>query len=141
MLGYSDVRDFVSAALTAKGYGSAGHPALPTFHPGPPTIQALYKQSPNALVFLTVGNGIGTLKEGLFDQPFIVVRVLGLQRNYDHAETLAHDLDEILMAVETQMVGNTRTLYITRNAPPQLVDFDSADRYHFQATYIAEAKR
>lgn len=139
MLTFSDVQTFLSAALTAKGYGTAGHPAMPTFNPGPPTIKVLQNISPNSIVFLTVGNGIGLAKEGLYDRPFIVARVLGTQRDYGMAETLAHDIDAIFNAVETKMVGNTRTLYITRNAPPQLVDYDAADRYHFQTSYIAES--
>ena len=141
MLGFSDVRTFVSEGLTAKGYGTGTGPAMPFFHPGPPTIQALYKKSPNAIVFLTVGNGTGLTVEDVYDRPFIVVRVLGVQNNYDYAETLTHDLDALFLSVQNAMLGGTRTLYVTRNAPPQLVDYDSADRYHFQATYIAEAQR
>jgi hypothetical protein len=141
MLGYSDVRDFVSAGLTAKDYGVNGGPAMPTFHPGPPTVQSLYKKSPNGIVFLTVGNGIGLTTEDTYDRPFIVVRILGRQSDYDYAETLAHDLDALFLAVQNQDLGSTRTLYVTRNAPPQLVDFDASDRYHFQTTYIAEAQR
>lgn len=141
MLSFSDVESFVSAGLTGLGYGTAGHPALPVFHPGPPAIAKLHVRTPNSLVFLTVGNGIGLAHEGLYDQPFVVVRVIGLQNNYDHAETLAHDIDRLLLAVETQTVGATRTLFITRNSPPQLVDFDASDRYHFQTTYITEVQR
>lgn len=141
MLTYSDVESFVSAGLTAKGYGTTGKPEMPMFNPGPPTIAKLQTKTPRALVFLTVGNGIGLAHEGTYDQPFIVVRAIGLQSNYPYAETLAHDIDALLLAVETQMVGNTRTLFITRNAPPQLVDFDASDRYHFQTTYITEVKR
>src|SRR5690242_13882442 len=141
MLKYADVLAFVTAGLEAKEYGVNGHPALPTFHPGPPTVQALYKKSPNGIVFLTVGNGIGLTTEDTYDRPFIVVRVLGRQNDYDYAETLSQDLDALFLAVQNQDLGSTRTLYVTRNAPPQLVDFDSADRYHFQTTYIAEAQR
>lgn len=141
MLTYSDVETFVKAGLTSKGYGTAGHPAMPYFDPGPVTIQALYKKSPNAMVFLTVGNGIGLAHEGLYDRPFITTRVIGPQSDYAAAEALAQDLDALLLAVETEAVGSSRTLYVTRNAPPQLVDFDNANRYHFQTTYIAEAMR
>ena len=140
MLRYSDVKTYLTDGLTAKGYGAADKP-MPTFDPGPPTIEGLWTKSPNALVFLTVGNGMGLVHEGLYDQPFVVVRTIGLQQNYDYAETLAYDIDAVFNAVETVNVGTTRTLYMTRNAPPQLVDYDSASRYHFQATYITEALR
>lgn len=141
MLTYSDAQTFVSAGLTAKGYGVGNGPVMPAFHPGPPAIQVLWKKTPQGVVFLTVGNGIGLDKEGLYDKPFIVTRVIGRQNDYDYAQNLAYDIDALMLAVENGTVGSTRTLFITRNAPPQLVDYDSADRYHFQTTYIAEAKR
>lgn len=142
MLRYSDVKSFLNSGLTTLGYGTAGHPAMPAFDPGPPAIEAVWKLSPNAIVVLTVGNGIGMKTEGLYDQPFIVVRVIGPQGNdYDTAETLAQDIDRLFNAVENGALGTTRTLYVTRNAPPQLVDLDTSDRYHFQTTYITETKR
>lgn len=141
MLRYSDVETFVTAGLAALGYGTDGHPAMPLLDPGPATLAKLQAKSPNAMVFLTVGNGLGLAKEGLYDQPFIVARVLGPQNDYETTEQIAQDLDALLVAVETETVGTERVLFITRNAPPQLVDFDASDRYHFQTTYIAEAKR
>lgn len=141
MLTYSDAHAFVSAGLTAKGYGVGVGPVMPVFHPGPPALVKLHTKSPHSMCFLTVGNGIGLTREGLYDRPFIVTRVIGRQNDYGYAETLAYDIDAMMLAVENGTVGTSRTLYITRNAPPQLVDFDAADRYHFQTTYIAEAKR
>lgn len=140
---YNDVYTFIQAGLTAKGYGTPGNPAMPTFHPGPSTIHQLWNKSPNSMVFLTVGNGAGLAKEGVFERPFIVARVIGPQMDFTAAETLAYDVDGILLAVDTNtQVGTALTLYITRTAgSPQLVDFDAANRYHFQTTYIAEAQR
>ena len=45
------------------------------------------------------------------------------------------------MNTRNTTVGTARTLYFARNEPPQLVDLDDADRYHFQTTYITETKR
>lgn len=141
MLKYADVQTFVSDGLTGLGYGVGTGPRMPVFHPGPPTIQMLYTKMPHGGVFLTVGNGTGLTTEGVYDKPFVVVRVLGMQNNYDYAETLAHDIDGLFFGVQNLIMGTSRVLYVTRNAPPQLVDFDGADRYHFQATYITEAQR
>jgi hypothetical protein len=140
---YSDVYTFVKAALTDLGYGTDGHPAMPMFDPGPPTQARLLKKSPNAICFLTLGNGIGLAKEGLFDQPFITVRVVGRQNDFAGAETLAYDVDSTLLAVDgNTTVGTAKTLYITRTGgAPQLIDFDDAERYQFQTTYITEAQR
>jgi hypothetical protein len=140
---YSDMLTFVTAGLAGLGYDTANHPAMPAFNPGPPSLPALWKSvSPNAVVFLTVGNGLGPTVETVYDRPFVVVRVIGPQGNdYTTAETLAYDIDNLLLAVQTQNVGSARTLYFTRNAAPQLVDLDDSDRYHFQTTYITETKR
>lgn len=116
---------------------------MPAFHPGPSTIHSLWNKSPNAMVFLTLGNGAGLAKEGVFERPFIVARVIGPQNDFAAAEALAYDVDNILNAVDTNtLVGEALTLYITRTAgSPQLVDFDAANRYHYQTTYIAEVER
>jgi len=139
MLTYSDVQTFLTARLTALGYGSTK--PMPLLDPGPATLAKLQKKTPDAMVLSSVGNGVGLTTEGAYDRPFITTRVLGPQNDYAGAETLAQDLDRIWLAVTNQAVGNTRVLYVTRNAPPQLVDFDADDRYHFQTTYIAEATR
>jgi hypothetical protein len=140
---YSDALSFVTAGLAGLGYGTAGHPVMPAFSPGPAAIPKVQEAvSPNAVVFLTVGNGLGLAHEGLYEQPFITVRVLGPQNDYDTAEQITYDLDRLMLAVDSpRNVGSCRTLYITRNASPQLVDLDEADRYHFQTTYITETKR
>ena len=140
---YSDVYTYVSAALTAKGYGTPGGPEMPLFHPGPFTIERLQSKSPGPMLFLTLGNGVGLTQESLFDRRFITVRVIGAQNNYDYAETLAYDVDNILLAVAgNTTMGTAKVLYVTRTGgAPQLVDFDKGDRYHYQTTYIVEAMR
>ena len=138
---FNDVKTFVNDGLVGLGYGTAGHPAMPAFDPGPPALTQAQKVSPNAIVILTLGNGLGLTTEALLDRPFITVRVAGPQGDYDGAETLAYDIDGLMLAVQSGMVGTARALYITRNAPPQLIDLDDSNRYHFQTTYITETKR
>lgn len=140
---YSDISDFVTSKLQALGYGQDGGPAMPLIDPGPITVARLQSKSPNAMLFVVLGNGIGLAKEGLFHMPFITVRAIGLQNNFAYAETLAYDVDNTLLAVDSNTdMGGARVLYITRTGgAPQLVDFDAGDRYHFQATYITETKR
>lgn len=138
---YDDARSFISAGLTGLGYGTAGKPALPLLDPGPPALARIQKRSPNTIAVLTVGNGIVETTEGLYDRPFLVVRVIGPQSDYTAAESLAYDIDKLCVEFTAGAVGSSRALYITRNAPPQLVDLDDSDRYHFQTTYIMETKR
>lgn len=138
---YADILAFTEAGLTNLGYGQPGGPPMPAFHPGPPSLTKLHTLTPGSRCFLTVGNGIGFTKEGLYEQKFITVRVIGAQNNYNSAEDLAYAIDGLYFPVETQKVGDARVLYITRNAPPQLVDCDAAERYHFNTTYITECMR
>ena len=139
-LRYSDVLTYVTNGLTALGYGGEG-PDMPAFNPGPPTAQIIMKTTPDALVVLTVGNGIGRDHDGAFDSPFLVVRVVGPQGDYDAAETLALDLDKMLDVGGNTLIGSARALYITRTGgQPQLIDLDDGDRYHFQTTYIVKVQ-
>lgn len=140
---YSEIRDFVNAGLTALGYGDNVTLEMPQFDPGPVTAPQLLAKYPGPVIFLTIGNGVGLTTEDLFDQPFFTVRVVGAQNDYDYAEKLALDVDNIMLAVGSNtVIGETLTLRISRTGgPPQLIDYDSGQRYHWQNTYIAETKR
>jgi len=115
---------------------------MPLINVGPSTIASLQKLSAGPIVFLTVGNGIGPTTELLYDQVFLTVRVIGMQNDYDYTEKLAYDIDTLFLRVDSNAdIGSTRVLYITRTGgAPQLIDFDSSNRYHFQNTYITENK-
>jgi hypothetical protein len=150
MIGYHDVETFTREGLTGLGYGAenpdVAEPArtMPFLQPGPITSEQLQKMTPQSVLFLQVGNGVGLTTEGLYDKPFITVRAIGMQSNYDSAEKLAFDVDKLFLADVPGpfLMGGARVLYVTRTGgAPQLVDFDSANRYHFQATYITEAQR
>ena len=110
--------------------------------PGPSTEAALQKLSPQAMVFATVGGGAGLTSEQNFDRPFITVRTIGKQGDYDSAEALAFAIDAAFLALDHNgLVGTAKVLYVTRTGgAPSLIDHDSADRYHFQCTYIAETR-
>lgn len=147
MLTYEDVKTFLKAGLTAKGYG--GKPPLgpnqitmPRFDVGPVSLPQLQKLAPGAMVFATVGNGAGHILEQTYDQVFITVRVLGPQHNYDAAERLAYDVDKLFLAINSNgVIGSTKVLYVTRTGgAPQLIDYDATERYHFQTTYITPAE-
>lgn len=134
---YSDVKDFLENALTLEGYDP-----LPLFNPGPATTTALGQLSAGAIVFLQVGSGAGLTTENLFDRPFITVRVVGVQNDFDYAENLASFIDKTFLAVDgNAVVGEAKSLYITRTGgAPENIDFDNASRYHFQASYITETQ-
>lgn len=142
-LRYSDVYTFVTEGLAGLGYGKPAGPTMPLLDMGPATVAQLQKKSPGPMLFLTVGNGVGLTVEGLYDRPFITVRAIGAQNDYAYAEQLAYDVDNLLLGVTgNALIGECEVLYVNRTGgAPQLVDFDSGDRYHFQATYITEAQR
>lgn len=141
MLTYSDVQTFLTDGLTGLQYGVSGNPEMPVLNPGPATLPALQKLSPGTIVFATVGNGAGLTLESTYDQVFLTIRTIGPQRDYAAAERMAHDVDRLLLLVASpRLLGSTRVLYVTRaGGGPQLIDYDSADRYHFQTTYVVPA--
>lgn len=137
---YDDVKAWAQAGLTEIG---APYDAdMPVFDMGPFTVARRQKLSPQAMVFLLLGAGAGYAHEGLFDNPFLTVRVIGRQGDFPYAEKLAYDLDTVFDVPGNTLVGTAKTLFIVRTGgAPQLVDLDDGDRYHFQCTYIAEAQR
>lgn len=144
---YEDVRSFLDEGLRAKDYTDL-LPAQPQSKPmplldvGPFSIVSLQDLSPGPIVFATVGNGAGLTLEQTYDQPFITIRAIGAQGDYTGAETMATDIDRLLLAINGNgMVGDTKVLYVTRSGgAPQLIDYDSGSRYHFQCTYIARSE-
>lgn len=146
MLTYGDVKQFLTDGLAAnyETGNAAGQPGvprtMPMLHPGP-VLPGLMKLTPGPLVFATVGNGAGMVVEQTYDQVFITVRSIGPQNDYDSSEKMAQDIDLLFLRINSPaMIGSTRVLYVTRTGgAPQLVDFDEANRYHFQTTYITPA--
>lgn len=138
---YADVKTYVEIGLSAKGYGEPDKP-MPLFDPGPGTDERLQKASPDAIVFLSLGDGRGFTTELIFDTPFIRVRTVGPQgaNSYEVAETIAYDVDNVLCSADgNTQVGNTTALYITRaGGAPAALQYDSSDRYHLYCTYITE---
>lgn len=130
---FADLKTFITPKLAARGYSP-----LPTISPGPSTDVRLLKLTPNALVFMSLGDGRGFDTEQLFDQPFIRVRVIGTLNNYDYAEQLAYDIDaDLCSVVGNAMVGNALARFINRaGGAPSLLLRDAGERYHFTCTYI-----
>jgi hypothetical protein len=114
----------------------------PILRPGPTTNAQIQKIGPQSLVLLSVGSGSGLTTEGSFDRPFIEARCVGKQNDFEGAEFLAKAVDRLLLDVGSPMtLGSTYTLYITRTGGgPQLAEYDTANRYHFACSYIAEAE-
>jgi hypothetical protein len=145
-LTYREVADWLTAGLTARGYGTQQPDVDPSLRTMPRIVHGPYsdqvaKQSPGALVVVSVGGGAGLSLEQTYDQKFITVRAVGLPNQYDAAESLAYDLDGLLVGVSSPaVIGQTRVLYVARTGgAPELIDYDDADRYHFQATYLTPA--
>lgn len=133
---YSDVKAYLSAKL-----GAETGPRRIVFSPGPAGDTQEQKIAAARIVFLEVGGGPGLHLEDTFDRIFIAARMVGMQRSYDDAETLARDVDLALVsfAGTADLTPGVRGLYITRaGGRPQLLLRDSAERYHFTASYIGE---
>jgi hypothetical protein len=138
MLSFTDVKTYVEAQFQALGYAETD---MPLIDPGPFSDPRVLKRTPGRVLVLTVGGGGGFEVEQLYDETFITARVVGTQNNYDDAQRLMADVDKMLVRLNSPAwLGSTRVLYVTRaGGPPQLIDRDSAERYHFQATYVSPA--
>ncbi len=136
MLGYSNLRNYLSTWLDSLGYSP-----LPTFNPGPGSDPDAIDVSPGRLVLLSIGSGAGLSVEYAFDRPGIQLRTAGLQGDYSDAETFAYDCDRgFLMIDHSQYVDGVWTTSIVRSGGgPALLEKDSAGRFHFTCNYIAEA--
>lgn len=139
---YDDLVSYLNGGIGAPlyDYFYATDPnLLPVFSPGPANDTDLQQITPQTIVFLTLGGGVGLTLEGLYDRPFVAVHIVGPQEDYNTAETVANLIDVALNRVTTNTpVGNSRTLYFTRSGgKPTLLMRDSAFRYHFTCSYIA----
>lgn len=134
---FSDVQTFLDNGLAGLGYSP-----VPTIAPGPTTNVTLQKAAPGMLVLVMVGGGAGLNIEQTFDRPFITVRSIGLQHDYDSGEKLAQDIDKLFLTLcGNATVGTAKVLWVSRTgAGPELVEWDNASRYHFQCNYIANTQ-
>lgn len=137
MMRYSDLQPWAKAAMDGLGHTDV------LWVPGPPTASRLMQKTPNAFILLSIGGGAAPTHEMLFDQPFILARVVGRQNDLTSAETLAFDLDRVLLSVDRKtLIGTANVLNIWRTGgPPGQVSFDDAERYQYQTTYITEVQR
>lgn len=135
---YADIEDYLTVWL-GQFYGGDDQPAMPLFSFDPYNA-ITSKATPNAMIYLAVGSGAGLSKEQVFDRPFITVRTIGLQGDFDSAEQLAEHVDAgFLLLGSNGIVGSTTVLYVTRSGgKPTLLLKDTADRYHFTCSYITE---
>ena len=143
---FADIAAYLTTVLGSAGYGDTtetGNPPMPLFAPGPTSAAALTKKSPQAIVWIAIQSGAGLTTEQLFDRPFVTIRSVGRQLDYDGAEKLAYDVDNALLALGgNATVGAAKVLYFTRTGGgPSLYNYDDADRYAFTCTYIAEVQR
>jgi len=137
MLTYDDVRTLISDGLTVKNYNP-----LPVFQPGPGPDLDAQDSSPYQMVVVQLLAGLGQATEGLFDKASFQIRAIGPQGDYTSAETLARDIDQVLMATVASRSASGKwglPLYRTGGAPALLMQ-DNGDRYHFICSYIWEVE-
>lgn len=104
---------------------------------GPDSDSDLENLSVDRILFIQLGGGPGLIYDGMSDRVTIRLRWIGRQGSYDDAETLALTGDRALL--QAAEVGGVRVNYIDQQGGrPTLLKRDSASRYHFTCSYIAE---
>jgi minor capsid protein len=97
-------------------------------------------EMPDQIAVVTPLPGVGLSMEGLADAPGFQLRVRGLQRDPDDAETLAYDADRRILGADfPATVGAVRLISITRSGGrPALLSAtpDSANRTEMVCTYL-----
>lgn len=133
---YDDAKQYLlDNGLSDAFYATSN---LPLINPGPANVADLLDLSADSIIFLNVGGGVGLTTEGILDRPFIAVRVIGPQQDYDAAESLANLVDIIFLRAAMTSAGDSKLLYLDRSGgKPALLTKDSALRYHFTCSYVA----
>jgi hypothetical protein len=141
---YSDAEAWATDYLTGlvDANGDRVYTPIPALSPGPASDEIVQKISPDEIVFLTVGGGAASTIEGLFDNPFLTLRAVGQQEDYQSAEDLAWYMDSGLLAIpDNGFMGNARIKPVVRTGGvPALLSQDNAGRYHFTCSYIVETQ-
>lgn len=126
-LTYSRIEDW----LTSRGVTTP-------MRPGPRGYD-----SPDKLVVVTLQPGAGTLMEDLFDVPAFQLRSRGSVENYADAETLAFELDDLVLSAD--LPATLEGCYVdamgrTGGAPVALGPPDSGGRFEFVCSYWARCQ-
>lgn len=134
---YNDVKTWLTQTLTAMGVSP-----VPMILPGPWSSATVMDEPVDSFIVAQFGNGAGLDTEELFDNPFITIRVAGPQGDFEAAESLAWGIDSALLRINgNAMMGSAKVLFVVRSGgAPGLIDYDSADRYHFQTTYVVKTQ-
>lgn len=137
MILFSDVSTWLAEKLVENDISTK-----PLYIPGSQTDPKNAKRATQEMVFINIGSGTGTNTEMLFDGVFVALIVAGRQANYESAETLANQLDRIMLRVSTKtQIGQANVASINRSggAPAQMAR-DNADRYIFTCSYLVDTE-
>lgn len=97
-------------------------------------------EQPDSMGVITTLPGLGTLNDGLFDQPQFQIAIRGLQRDYANAEAVANKVDKLIVFGDypnEDWGGWVITAYRNSSSPsPQALD--SGRRVVFVCTYVAQ---
>lgn len=94
---------------------------------------------PGKFVVATPYGGPGLAQDGAIDQRSWQMRCVGLQNDYETAESVANAIDIAFISHYSRKVGTTWVPQIQRvgGAPNPLL-VDDADRTHFVCSYIVD---
>lgn len=93
--------------------------------------------TPNRLIYLSVGPGTPTKDERTFDSHSVQIRCRGAQGDPDGAERFMGVIDNLIMGVVCPTVIGRRVIDIDyTGGPPQWLLHDNADREHYVGNYL-----
>jgi len=96
---------------------------------------------PGRFVLITRLAGAGLSVEGLFDRPGWQITAVGEQYDYADSESMADQIDAIMLNARGQQVNDLYLLQIDRQGgSPAPLQVDDADRTRFVCSYITEVE-
>ena len=101
---------------------------------------AFVPPSPDRMVLIARAGGPGIVMERTFDRVAFAIRTRGLQRQYADAEGLAAQVDAAILGVVAPVyIGGIFVNDIDRlGAPPHFLQWDTAGRSNFIASYVIQ---
>jgi len=94
------------------------------------------------LIYVRMLAGAGYSMEGIQDNPAFTLEVRGSDRNFDDAEYIARDVDEVILRYGVEpytFPDNTYMYFMGRlgGGPAQILVPDAAGRFAFSGNYYA----
>lgn len=123
MITFKAIRDYIAPQLQNE---------VGVIAPGPDD-----PETSGSFIKITRTGGTGLEAEGILDLIEFQFDCVGLQYDYDSAESLALEVDRLVLGILGRTIGGVRVVSVWRSgSPPTPLEVDEAQRHHFACSYL-----